>query len=59
MTTHLHLAPVDGCTACLIDAATPTRCLCSHSKSQHRRGEGQCWSPVCGCSAMRPKETNQ
>lgn len=32
----------------------PTRrCRCSHAKSQHTRGAGQCWSTVCGCGSFR------
>jgi len=32
------------------------RCLCSHSKAQHGRGEGQCYMAACGCARMRPAE---
>jgi hypothetical protein len=28
-------------------------CHCSHVKKQHTRGEGQCWSAVCGCREFR------
>ena len=32
------------------------RCKCSHSKAQHKRGEGQCYMAACGCARMRPAE---
>ena len=37
--------------------ADKPRCLCSHAKTNHTRGEGQCWSAACGCSTYRQKET--
>lgn len=30
-------------------------CKCSHAKSQHSRGEGQCWLGACGCRFYREK----
>ena len=29
------------------------RCLCSHARSAHTRGELQCWSAACGCARFR------
>jgi hypothetical protein len=37
----------------------PAKCRCSHAKSQHGRGEGQCYLGACGCSTYRPKEIKQ
>jgi len=31
------------------------RCLCSHAKSQHGRGEKQCYMAACGCGSFRVK----
>jgi hypothetical protein len=32
------------------------KCLCSHAKSQHTRGTGQCWLGSCGCASYRKVE---
>lgn len=32
------------------------RCKCSHARTQHSHGAGQCWSRSCGCTAYRPEE---
>jgi hypothetical protein len=31
------------------------RCRCSHSKTQHSNGVGQCWLAACGCAMYRPR----
>lgn len=30
-----------------------TQCRCSHDRSVHEGGSGECWSTACGCMSMR------
>jgi hypothetical protein len=32
------------------------RCECSHSRVNHTRGTGKCWSAVCACSSYVEKK---